>query len=110
MRLETQVMHLSGNLAADTVFQKPVLQTDYEVEINQRAGKVIELLSEMVSLANLIRQGKNPSIKYGPFIYAAILSEFRNSARGQRLIKRNPEILPRLYESYKIFLDYSLGK
>ena len=110
MRLDTQVLHLSAYLPIADRTESSISNLEYEAEINQRAGKAIESLSEMAILANQIKQGKKPIVKYGPFIYAAMLSEFKNSARGQKLIRLNPELMPRLYESYKIYLNYTLGK
>ena len=110
MHLEIQVIYTLGNPAIIKSEGMPLSPLECELEIDYRAGKVIEALAQMVGYSNLIKQGKNPKIKpFDVFIYKLMISEFEHSHRGCRLLGQMPEIRTRVHEAYKIINKYVFG-
>ncbi len=84
---------------------------DWHLEINHRAGLIIELLAAMVNNAKLIQEGKKPNLDINVInVYGIIISEFENSSRGRRLLEYRPEIMPEIVQAYNVVSKYIFSR
>ena len=107
MHLNTKIDQFMQNPGHNGRRGIPLTSSNWDLEREYMAGKVIEVLARMVEDSKLIQHGGTPDIDFNAVhIYGIMIDEFEISHRGRRMLSNYPGIITEIHLAYKINARY----